>query len=63
MGLERLVSLLGEVGIQLAEPARLRNEALVGGLGVVGLDLDRLVERLRPDEFLGRGGSLLEHLL
>src|SRR5262249_20101662 len=63
LALERLVGLPGEVGIKLAELGRLRHEALIGALGVVGLHLDRLFERLRANEFLGRGGALLEHLL
>src|SRR5215475_11827041 len=63
LALERLVGLPGEVGIKLAELGRLRHKALVGALGVVGLHLDRLFERLRANEFLGRGGALLEHLL
>src|SRR5215213_644794 len=39
------------------------DETLVGRLDEVGLDLDRLVERLGADELLERGGRLLEGLL
>src|SRR5262245_17067338 len=63
LALERLVGLPGEVGIKLAELGRFRHKALIGALGIVGLHLDRLFERLRANEFLGRGGALLEHLL
>src|SRR5262249_47482979 len=55
LALERLVGLPGEVGIKLAELGRFRHKALIRALGVVGLHLDRLFERLRADEFLGRG--------
>src|SRR4029079_17123531 len=42
--LERLVGLLGEIGIELADLGRLGHEAFVSGLGVVSLDFERLVE-------------------
>src|SRR5215218_3145671 len=61
--LVRLEGLLREARIELAELGRLRDEALVGRLDEVGLDLDRLVERLRADELLERGSRLLEGLL
>src|SRR5215467_5750577 len=63
LALERLVGLPGEVGIKLAELGRFRHKALIRALGVIGLHLDRLFERLRADEFLGRSGALLEYLL
>src|SRR5262249_69964 len=63
LALERLISLPGEVGIKFAQLGRLRHEGLVRALGVVGLHLDRLFERLRANELLGGGGALLEHLL
>src|SRR5215207_4674979 len=59
--LVRLEGLLREARIELAELGRLRDEALVGRLDEVGLDL--LVERLGADELLERGGRLLEGLL
>src|SRR5215204_4927670 len=61
--LVRLEGLLREARIELAELGRLRDEALVGRLDEVGLDLDRLVERLGADELLDRRGRLLERLL
>ena len=63
VGFERLVGLLGEIGIKLAELGRLGDEAFIGGLGVVGLDLDRLVERLGADELLDDGCIRFESLL
>ena len=63
VGLERLVGLLGEIGIELADLGRLGDEAFVGGLGVVGLDLDRLVERLGAEQLLDDLGAVLERLL
>src|SRR5215203_3064783 len=50
VSLERLVSLFGEIGIKLADLGRLRDEAFVGRLGVVGLDLDGLVDRLGAEK-------------
>jgi hypothetical protein len=43
-GLEGLVGLLGEVGIELANLGGLGHEALVRGLRIVGLDLDGLIQ-------------------
>ena len=63
VSLERLVGLLGEIGIELADLGRLGDEALVGGLRVVGLDLDRLVERLGAEQLLHDLGAVLEGLL
>src|ERR1700687_4734724 len=50
ISLERLIGLLGEIGIELADLGRLRDETLVGRLGVVGLDLNRLLDRLHAEE-------------
>src|ERR1700730_12714414 len=63
MALERLVGFLGEVGIKLAELGRLGDKALIGALDVIALHLERLLQRFRADELLGRGSALLEHLL
>ena len=62
----RLVGLhgvLGEVRVELADLRSVSDEAFVGGLEVLGLDLDGLVEGLGGDELLGDGRSLLESLL
>src|SRR2546423_15520114 len=40
IGLERLVGLLGEIGVELAHLGRLRDKALVGRLRLVGPDLN-----------------------
>ncbi len=61
--LVRLHSLLGEVRVELAHLRGIGNEGLVGGLHVVRLDLDGLVERLGGSQLLGGGGTLLESLL
>src|SRR5687768_13683648 len=61
--LERLVGVLGDRGIELAELGDLGDIALEGGLDVVRLDLDRLVERLDAGELLDRGRAGLERLL
>src|SRR4051812_9953642 len=63
VSLERLVGLLGEIGIELADLGRLGDEALIGGLGVVDLDLEGLVERLNAHHLLQRLGAFLERLL
>src|SRR5438128_2124709 len=63
LALERLVRFLGESGVELAELGRLGDETLIRAFDVVALHLDRLLERLRADELLGRSGTLLEHLL
>src|SRR5262245_124666 len=63
LSLERLVGLPRKVGVEFAELGRLRDKRLVRALGVVALHLDRLIEGFRTEEFLGRGGALLEHLL
>src|SRR6266508_2518224 len=63
IALEGLVGLLREIGIELADTGRARDEALIGGLGVVALDLDRLLERLDAEQLLHRGAALFEGLL
>src|SRR5262249_38462621 len=62
-GLERPVGLLSKTGIKLAELGRPDDELLVGRLDIVALHLDRLIERLRAEQLLGRHGAVLEHLL
>src|SRR5665213_99567 len=61
--LERLVGLLGEIGIELAHLGRLGDEALIGRLRVVGLDLDCLVERFGAQQLFHNLGAVLERLL
>src|SRR6476659_1774240 len=60
---ERLVGLLREVGVELAELGRLRDEAFVGALHVFALHLDRLLQRLGAEQLLERGAAVLEALL
>ena len=43
-GFKRPVGLLGQIGIELANLGGLGHKTFVGGLGVFGLHLDRLVE-------------------
>src|SRR6202790_5902052 len=62
-GFDRLVGLLGEIGIEFADLGRLGDEAFVGGLGEVALHFDRLVEGLGTEQLLGRRRALLERLL
>src|SRR5450759_2272425 len=62
-GLERLVGLLGEIGIEFADLGGLGYEALIGGLGVFGLHLDRLLERLDAEQLFQRRGAVFESLL
>jgi hypothetical protein len=47
---KRLEGFLGEIGVEFADLGRLGDEAFIGGLGVGGLDLDRLVERLGAEQ-------------
>src|SRR4249919_3928236 len=61
--LERLVGFLGEIGIELTDLRSLGHKPLIGGLGVLGLNLDRLVERLHAEKLLERGAAVLERLL
>src|ERR1700688_2799051 len=62
-GFDRLIGLLGEVGIELADLGRLGDEAFVSGLEVVALHFDGLVEGLGAEQLLNRGRALLERLL
>ena len=62
-GLERLVGVLGEVLVELADLGGLGDEGLVGGLGVVGLHFDRLVERADAGKLLEERTALFERLL
>src|SRR6476659_3527815 len=63
IGLERLVGFLGEIGIELADLGRLRDKALVGRLRIVGLDFNRLLERLHAQQLLHDLAAVLEGLL
>src|SRR5215470_5127941 len=63
VALERLVRLLGDVGIELADLGRLGDKAFVRGLHVVGLHLDRLFQRLGAHQPLDRSRAILEGLL
>src|SRR5690242_12296926 len=58
--LERLVGLLRQIRVKLADPRRARDEPLIGRLRIVGLDFDRPVEALGAQEFLGRRAAFLE---
>src|SRR5690606_25469596 len=48
---DRLVGLLGEIGIEFADLRRLGDEALIGVLVKLGLHFERLVERLGAEQF------------
>src|SRR5688572_15253327 len=61
--LDRLVGLLGELGIKTAELGNLVQVVVVGALGEARLDLDRLLERLGREQLLDRGRALLERPL
>src|SRR5471032_428395 len=62
-GFDRLVGLLGEIGIEFADLGCLGNEAFIRGLEVFALHFDRRIERLRAEQLLERGRALLERLL
>ena len=47
----RLEGLLGEIAIEPSDLLRVGDETLVGGLREIGLQLERLVQRLRGGEF------------
>src|SRR5262249_35447467 len=63
VALERLVGLLREVRVEFTELGRLRDKALIGGLDVVALHFEGLVERLCTDELLSRCGAVFKDLL
>src|SRR5262245_7782869 len=63
VALERLVGLLGDIGVEFADLGRLGDKAFVGGLHVVGLPLACLFQRLGTHQPLDRGGAILERLL
>src|SRR5262245_41182987 len=50
--LHRLVSLLGEVGIEATDLGDLVHVVVVGAFGIAGLDLDRLLEGLCREQLL-----------
>src|SRR3954447_3783166 len=60
---ERLERLLGEIRIQGRDLLRIGDEGLVGRLGVLGLNLEHLVQRLHAREFLDVRLGVLERLL
>src|SRR5713101_9208700 len=49
---ERLVSLLGEIGIKPRDLLRLGHECLIGGLREFGMHFNRLVQRLHAGQLL-----------
>src|SRR5580698_3839830 len=61
--LDRLEGFLGEVGIKLADLARLGDKAFISDLGIFRLDLNRVVERLGADKLLEVGRARLERAL
>src|SRR5438067_6433582 len=63
LALEGLVSLLGEIGIKLAQLSGLGDEAFVGASEVVALHLEGLFQRFRADQLLSGRAALLEHFL
>src|SRR5690606_23955795 len=60
--LKRLIGLLGKIGVESADFLRLADERLVGGSGIRGLRLDRLIQRFRPGELLGEGSAVFKRL-
>src|SRR4051794_7739444 len=61
--LERLIALLGEVGVQFTELGRLGYETLVAGFDILALHLNRLLQRLGAEQLLERRATILEGLL
>src|SRR6185312_12398466 len=47
-----LIGVLGQADIHLTELGHLRDVGVVGLLGILGLDLDGLLDRLRADQLL-----------
>ena len=62
-GFERLVRFLGQSGVHFTDLGRLGDETFVRGLGVFGLQLDGLLDRLDAEQLLESGGALYKLLI
>src|SRR6202040_2982635 len=62
-GLDRLESFGRQLHEQLIDLADLRDETLIGGLGEIGLDLDRRLRRFGAHQLFHHSGALRERLL
>ena len=60
---QRLVGLLGEIGVEPRDLLRLRNERLISGLREFGLHFERLVQRLHARQLLDKRLGVFKRLL